>query len=81
MVRLDDLMGKSLTLAIAGEKRCYAVTLHGVETGGIWIESADFEKFAPILRKKGKAGEPSRRPVFFLPFAQIHFLISESVVL
>jgi hypothetical protein len=77
MVRLDDLIGKKVTLALVGsEAGSYDVTLHGVESGGLWIESADLEKL--LCHRKGYAVglAPALKPVFFYPYSQIALLIA-----
>ena len=56
----------------------YDVTLHGVETGGLWIECRELDEIAAFLVPKKKAGIPLQKPVFFLPYSQILFLISSS---
>jgi hypothetical protein len=82
MLRLDDLIGKKIliapTTAFAAKDKpgtSYTVTLHGVETGGVWIESPLLERIARSLAPRQK------KPVFFVPYAQIDFLIAFSLEL
>ena len=78
MLRLDDLIGNKVEISIVGaEKPIYAVILHAVENGGIWIESADFEKLASVVSTVSR-NRPQQKPIFFVPFARIQFLISYS---
>jgi hypothetical protein len=49
------------------------VTLRGVEYGGIWIESQEMTN--ELLNRLGAQSAP-RTPVFFLPFAQIHYMMA-----
>ena len=59
MLRLEDLIGKNVALALANsEKGIYRVTLHGVENGGIWIESKEMEKRINSLRLASKKSTP-----------------------
>ena len=80
MLRLDDLIGKKIMVCPVNKFRekdepghVYTVTLHGVEMGGIWIESRELSKVA-----KGLA-PLHQTPVFFLPFAQVVFLLASSL--
>ena len=84
MVRLDDLIGKQITLAMRdSEKGIYKVTLHGTESGGIWIESPELAKRVGKIWKSPKTPfpQPTRKPVFFIPYSQLAFLIAPSVEL
>lgn len=82
MLTLDSLIGKTITLIPnipfkQGDKAgtAYEVKLHGVETGGLWIDSAFLTAVAGDLAPTANA------PVFFLPFAGIYMLIGYSVQL
>lgn len=84
MLRLEDLIGKNVALALANsEKGIYRVTLHGVENGGIWIESKEMEKRINSLRRRPKNQplKPKQKPIFFVPYAQIVFLVASSIEL
>lgn len=82
MVRFDDLIGKKVILALVNsEKASYDVVLHGVEHGGIWIESLELEKLFGHKRGVITDLKPSRKPVFFYPYSQISLLISYSMEL
>lgn len=84
MVRLDDLIGNEVVLSLKEKLRSkdaeatYHVILHGVETGGLWIECRDLDEIAAALVPNKRAGLPSQRPVFFVPYSQIVFLVSLS---
>ena len=82
MVTLESLIGETVTLVPViplklGDKpgASYEVTLHGVEIGGLWIDSSFLTAVAGDLAPKNEA------PVFFLPFAGIHMLIGFSMQL
>ena len=80
MLRLDDLIGKKI-MVCPKNKFCdadsdgtvYTVKLHGVEASGVWIESPDLTRIA-----KGFAPQ-QKKPVFFVPHAQIEFLLAFSL--
>lgn len=72
MRRLEDLIGESITLGLRyGAK---SVTLCGVETGGLWVESDDLTKILCPERGRKKGGSDPRMVVFF-PYSQIHFVL------
>jgi hypothetical protein len=82
MVRLDDLIGKEIIFVpkvpLKEKDRPstpYKVKLHGVETGGIWIESKFLTKLSTGLVPA------SQSPVFFYPFSAIEFVVAASVKL
>lgn len=80
MLRLDDLIGKKIMICPKKQFRdadsngtVYTVTLHGVEVSGVWIES-------PALTKIAKGFAPQqKKPIFFVPHAQIEFLLAFSL--
>jgi hypothetical protein len=76
MLRLDDLIGKPITMVLVGSATTYDVVLHGVENGGLWIESEHFEKLLPSSLKQL---DIPHHLVLFFPFAQIHFLVAASI--
>ena len=81
MLRLDDLIGKKIELAIVdSEKPIYSVTLHGVENGGLWVESFEIENLAFVVSAASRA-QRQRKPVFFLPYARIQYVIAYSTEL
>src|ERR1700691_3168890 len=55
--------------------KAYEVTRHGVETGGLWVDSSFLTEGA------GDLAPTAEFPVFFLPFAGIHLLIGYSLQL
>ena len=84
MQRLDDLIGKKVLLAIQNStEAAYSVTLHGTEAGGLWIESETHERLLGYQPKKPSKGQrqPAAKPVFFIPFSQVVFLVSFSTEL
>jgi hypothetical protein len=83
MTRLDDLIGKPILISIVNSdlSKSGDVTLHGVESGGIWIESPYFEDLFGYKAKQHNSATPETKPVFFVPFAQIRVLVSASIVL
>lgn len=79
MVRLEDLIGKRVLLALEKSKTAgYDVILHGVENGGIWVESKELEKLFDHRKRKSTALSPAKKPVFFYPYSQIFLLVSYS---
>jgi hypothetical protein len=84
VVRLDDLIGKQIILAMRdSEKGVYKAVLHGTENGGIWIESPEMTKRVGKIWKHPRRSlpQPTRKPVFFIPYSQLAFLIAPSVEL
>jgi hypothetical protein len=82
MQSLNSLIGKEVSITLLrSEESSYTVTLHGVEQGGIWIESREIEKLMGHDAKKRSKGAPTEKPVFFIPFSSLFFLIASSVEL
>lgn len=84
MQSLHELIGKQVTLGIVNSQRAYyEVTLHNVEQGGIWVESAELDELVGPLRSENVSDGPMplERPVFFIPYASVHFLVASSVAL
>lgn len=84
MVRLEDLIGKRVTIAIRQSiESVYEVTLHGVEAGGLWVESREMQRLLGDIPKgsKNRRARPSEKPVFFIPYAQIVLLVASSTEL
>jgi hypothetical protein len=82
MVRFEDLIGKKISLALVNsEVAAYTVTLHGVEHGGIWVESKELDKLIGHQKSKSTGPRPATRPVVFYPYSQIFFLIAHSTEL
>jgi hypothetical protein len=82
MVRLEDLIGKKVLLALEKSKEAgYDVILHGVENGGIWVESKELEKLFGHRKRNTTRLNPAKKPVFFYPYSQIFLLISYSTEL
>jgi hypothetical protein len=71
MPRLEDLIGESITLGLVyGAK---SVTLHGVETGGLWVEGVELTKV--LGKPKRKKGESDLKMVVFIPYSHIYFAL------
>jgi len=76
MKQLDELVGQELYgwIPVIHKTNLQPIRLHGVESGGVWLESdlltqtflTDSEK--PALQK----------PLFFVPFQQIGYLVQPS---
>jgi hypothetical protein len=72
MPRLEDLIGKSITLGLVyGAK---SVTLHGVETGGLWVEGVELTKVL-FGRPKPRKGESDLKTVVFIPYSHVYFVL------
>jgi hypothetical protein len=81
---LDGLLGKTITLSLMhSEEAGYDVTLRGVETGGIWVQGPSLDKLIGYERpKKSKVSKvPPKRPIIFIPYAQIAFVLTSSTEL
>lgn len=78
MLRLDDLIGQKIIIALVNSKNHagYDVILHGVEGGGLWIESSELARGSEVLLPQQKKGQPPQKAVFFFPYAQIQVLIA-----
>ncbi len=71
-MQLSDFVGKQITILIPhfDPKQYHRVILHGVEAGGIWIESQEFTN--EVL------GTHERAPktlVLFVPYNQIAYAV------
>lgn len=80
MLRLDDLVGRKVIMALARSERAsgYDVTIHGVENGGLWIESDELARGSEVMFAPRRKDQPKQKTVFFFPYAQIHFLVGFS---
>jgi hypothetical protein len=85
MLRLEDLIGKTVALTLVQSEKAggYDALLHGVESGGLWVEIAEMERILGYIPRKPKTlqSRPQQKPVFFIPYAQIAFLIAPSTEL
>ena len=83
MQNLSSLIGGKVSITLLrSEASSYTVILHGVEHGGIWIESREIEKIMGHKRKMPQsAAAPEKKPVFFIPFSSLFFLVASSVEL
>ncbi len=73
MKNLHELIGEEILakVPLIHRGQYQTLRLHGVEEGGIWIESEVLTQLALSMSKKAAAGTP----IFFLPFHQIQFLM------
>jgi hypothetical protein len=71
MKTFDERIGQTIHLVIPmfHSTEFQHVKLHGVEIGGMWIES---EKATQVLLSATKL-PAGKTPVFFLPYSQIRF--------
>ena len=82
MMKLDEFIGERISLKpkVAFESgrapKLYSVKLHGVEAGGVWIESPLLTSM--LKRAAGLTAEQATRktPIFFFPFSEIYFLVA-----
>ncbi len=83
MQSLNDLIGKPILLMLIDSNvHQHDITLHGVETGGIWIESEYLEDVMGFRSSKAESVLlPSFKPVFFIPFGRIKVLVASSTEL
>lgn len=70
-MRFDTLIGQNIQAAIPfiNKTEFQDIKIHGVETGGLWIECQALTN--QILEAIGESH--GRTPLFFLPFHQISF--------
>ena len=87
MMKLDEMIGETFLLAslVAFDSShqvpyVYVIKLHGVEAGGIWIESNVLTKgVESVARERFAANIPKdKTPVYFLPYSQIAYLFAWS---
>jgi len=75
MQRLEDLIGRKIIVALMNsEEAGYTVTLHGVESGGIWIESKIHARLLGHSPKKSQKvhGKPPAKPLFVCIWTTLH---------
>jgi hypothetical protein len=68
-MKFEDLVGQTIPMVIPLLDRevLHEVKIHGVEAGGIWIESEFYSKY--WINKLGVAA--IRTPIFFVPYHEI----------
>jgi len=82
MLSLNDLVGKMIVMCPKKPFRdantiLYAVKLHAVESGGIWVEHPVLSEIvAQAVHKTVK--ELPNDPVFFFPYSEIEHLVAYS---
>jgi hypothetical protein len=74
MQTLNELVGQTITALVPFIDRTVMqkLTLHGVETGGIWVESQTLTDL--FLGRIGVSASP-KTAIFFLPYQQIVFVL------
>ena len=76
-MRLDQLAGRRVVVLgpkLLDQEKLDTVTLVGVDTAGIWIES---EEAANRIADKFRV-KPAARSAFFIPFSQITTIIASN---
>ncbi len=75
MPKLEEMIGQTIValIPLIDKEEFQEVKLHGVESGGLWIESQKITNW--LLRRKGLASAP-KTLVLFLPYHQITFVMS-----
>jgi hypothetical protein len=75
VVTLQSFVGKTVAAVIPlmHKTKFQEITIRGVEHGGIWIES---QALTNAMIKAAGLQDPSKTPVFFLPFSQIVLLMT-----
>ena len=58
---------------LGGPTKIVSVRLHGVEAGGVWIES---QTMTDLLLQTFKLQAASKTPIFFVPYHEITFLLT-----
>ena len=73
-MNFSEMIGQDILVMIPLiEDHYQIVKLHGVESGGIWIESQ--EMLNSVYSAVGKEGS-ERTPIFFFPYHQIGFAMA-----
>jgi hypothetical protein len=74
MPELQKMIGQTIVASVPAIDRVklQKLILHGVESGGLWVESQTMTN--ALLARVGLAAAP-KTAIFFLPFHQISFLI------
>jgi hypothetical protein len=68
--KIGQLIGA--IIPFIGREKILTVWLHGVETGGIWIES---QETTNCLLEHLKTSRALKTPIFFIPYSQIQTII------
>lgn len=80
-MRLDEIIGKKITLSLVRSKNPYILTLRGVEAGGIWVEGGSLDALTghkSSQKERPKSPKPPTRPVVFIPYPQVVFAVYHS---
>jgi hypothetical protein len=75
MAKLDSMIGKMLIakIPVLDRTKLVHLTLRGVESGGLWVESQEFTEV--MLASVGREVS-AKTLVMFLPFHQIEYAIA-----
>ena len=84
MTRLEEYIGREILIKPVHPFRptdrgeLYRVSLHGIETGGIWIESDILTHSALEGLHLMRDLDPAKVeiPIYFLPYTQILYLVT-----
>lgn len=73
MPSLIEMVGKTITALVPffDRTKFQQMKLHGVEAGGIWVES---QKMTDVLFSTSGASYAPKTVIFFLPFQQVTFV-------
>ena len=81
MLSLNDLIGSKIIMCpkqkFQPQTNLYAVTLRGVENGGIWIQHSVLSRIVAESVDKSVSDLP-KDPVFFFPYSEIEHLVAFS---
>jgi hypothetical protein len=74
MSYLRDSIGQEILgmVPMLNPNQLQTLKLHGVEEGGIWVESNELTQ---LMLAKISRHASSKTPIFFVPFHQIQFLL------
>jgi hypothetical protein len=72
-MRFPDLIGQTVLalIPILDQTEIQEITIHGVEVGGIWIES---QRYSELFLAKLDL-HAIRTPIFFVPYHEIRFVM------
>ncbi len=74
MPSLNELVGKTITalVPIIHTEILQKLTLHGVEAGGLWVES---QTLTNLFLERVRMSASPKTAIFFLPYQQIVFVL------
>ena len=79
MLQLNQMVGQVIQAVVPALQRggIHEFKLHGVETGGIWVES---QAAMEAMSKTFGSNMSPKTSVFFLPYTQVLFLLASLAV-